>query len=130
GAGILLFLPPQERRNNTARDAGLAARPLPVIVTQPQFAAGLLCAVGSYALMSFMMTGAPLAMVGCGFSPDEAALGISFHIMAMYAPSFFTGSLIARFGKETIVALGLALLAICAVVGLSGLELWQFWSAL
>ena len=51
--------------------------------------------------MSFVMTGAPLAMVGCGFSPDEAALGISWHVMAMFAPSFFTGALISRFGKET-----------------------------
>ncbi|MEP4861144.1 MAG: MFS transporter, partial [Alphaproteobacteria bacterium] len=74
--------------------------------------------------------GAPLAMVGCGFSPDEAALGISWHVMAMFAPSFFTGRLIARFGKETIVATGLILLVGCAVVALSGIALWQFWSAL
>src|SRR5690606_27667858 len=97
----------------------LPARPLGEIVRQPLFAAGLLCAVGSYALMSFLMTGAPLAMVGCGFTPDEATLGISWHVMAMYAPSFFTGGLIARFGKERIVALGLAMLVACAIVGLS-----------
>ena len=97
---------------------------------QPQFAVGLLCAVGSYALMSFVMTGAPLAMVGCGFSPDEATLGISWHVMAMFGPSFFTGALIARFGKETIVATGLLLLIACAVVALSGIELWQFWTSL
>ena len=76
------------------------------------------------------MTGAPLAMVGCGFSPDEATLGISWHVMAMFAPSFFTGRLIARFGRETIVAVGLLLLIGCAIVALSGIQLWQFWSAL
>lgn len=106
------------------------ARPLREIVAQPQFATGLLCAVGSYSLMSFVMTGAPLAMVGCGFSADEATLGISWHVMAMFAPSFFTGALITRFGKETIVATGLVLLIGCGIVALSGIQLWQFWSAL
>jgi predicted MFS family arabinose efflux permease len=106
------------------------ARSLAEIAAQPQFSVGLLCAVGSYALMSFVMTGAPLAMVGCGFSPDEATLGISWHVMAMFGPSFFTGALIARFGKETIVATGLIILIACAVVALSGIELWQFWTSL
>ncbi|TIY08407.1 MAG: MFS transporter, partial [Mesorhizobium sp.] len=106
------------------------ARPLSEIVTRPRFVAALFCAVGSYALMSFVMTGAPLAMVGCGLSTDDATLGISWHVMAMFAPSFFTGSLIYRFGAERIVATGLVLLVGCAVVALSGLALWQFWTAL
>ena len=76
------------------------------------------------------MTGAPLAMVGCGFSPDEATLGISWHVMAMFGPSFFTGRLIQRFGKEVIVATGLVLLIACAAVALSGIALWQFWTSL
>jgi MFS family permease len=86
--------------------------------------------VASYGLMSFVMTGAPLAMVGCGFGTDEAVTGIQWHVMAMFGPSFFTGRLIARFGKETIVATGLVLLLACAAVALSGIELWQFWLAL
>ena len=57
-------------------------------------------------------------------------LGISWHVMAMFAPSFFTGRLIARFGVETIVAVGLILLIACAVVALSGIQPWQFWTAL
>ena len=80
--------------------------------------------------MSFVMTGAPLAMVGCGFSVTDATLGIQWHVLAMFAPSFFTGKLITRFGKETIVATGLLILIVCAVVALSGIELWQFWLAL
>ncbi len=106
------------------------ARPLREIALQPRFFVGLLCGVGTFALMVFVMTGAPLAMVGCGFSADEATLGISWHVMAMFAPSFFTGRLIARFGVETIVAVGLILLIACAVVALSGIQLWQFWTAL
>jgi MFS family permease len=130
GAVLLSFL--RVKATIAAHDEHAAepARPLWEIVRQPQFAIGLLCAVGSYALMSFVMTGAPLAMVGCGFSPDQAAIGISWHVMAMFGPSFFTGALISRFGKETIVAAGLVLLIGCGIVALSGIELWQFWTAL
>jgi predicted MFS family arabinose efflux permease len=105
-------------------------RPLSQIALQPRFIVALACAVGAFTLMTFVMTGAPLAMVGCGFSPDEATLGISWHVMAMFAPSFFTGRLIAYFGKERIVAFGMFLLIGCAVVALSGIALWQFWTSL
>ena len=130
GAAILAFLPARDGGAASATQAQEPARPLGEIIRQPLFAAGLTCAVGSYALMSFVMTGAPLAMVGCGFSPDQATLGISWHVMAMFAPSFFTGRLIARFGREKIVAAGLVLLIGCALVALSGIQLWQFWTAL
>ncbi len=130
GALLLSFLRTRSFTIGHADENDAPARPLLEIVTQPQFAIGLLCAVGSYSLMSLVMTGAPLAMVGCGFSPDEAALGISWHVMAMFAPSFVTGSLISRCGKETVVAAGLILLIGCAAVALSGIELWQFWGAL
>lgn len=131
GAAILAFLRAPAASTLAGPSAEtLLARPLGEIVRQPLFAVGLLCAVGTYALMSFVMTGAPLAMVGCGFTPDEATLGISWHVMAMFAPSFVTGRLIARFGRETIVATGLALLVGCALVALSGIQLWQFWTSL
>lgn len=130
GAMILAFLPARQAGSSHVSGAEEPARPLGEILRQPLFAIGLLCAVGSYALMSFVMTGAPLAMVGCGFSPDEAALGISWHVMAMFGPSFITGRLISRFGRETMVGVGLLLLVGCALVGLSGIDLWQFWTAL
>ncbi|UCI05962.1 MFS transporter [Mesorhizobium sp. B1-1-8] len=130
GAIVLSFLHISARTASVAQTAESDARPLAEIVTQPRFVAALFCAVGSYALMSFVMTGAPLAMVGCGLSTDNATLGISWHVMAMFAPSFFTGALIHRFGAERIVATGLVLLIGCAVVALSGLALWQFWAAL
>ncbi|MBZ9722885.1 MFS transporter [Mesorhizobium sp. CO1-1-11] len=130
GAVILSFLRLPSRTASKVDVADGDARPLSEIVTKPRFVAALFCAVGSYALMSFVMTGAPLAMVGCGLSEDDATLGISWHGMAMFGPSFFTGSLIHRFGAERIVAIGLLLLIGCAVVALSGLALWQFWAAL
>ncbi|RUX98603.1 MFS transporter, partial [Mesorhizobium sp. M7A.F.Ca.CA.004.04.1.1] len=130
GAIILSFLRLPAKASGKVEIADSDARPLAEIVTQPRFVAALFCAVGSYALMSFVMTGAPLAMVGCGLSENDATLGISWHVMAMFAPSFFTGSLIHRFGAERIVATGLILLIGCAIVALSGLALWQFWTSL
>ena len=130
GALILSFLRVPPHATTVTETVSSDARPLAEIVTQPRFVAALFCTVGSYALMSFVMTGAPLAMVGCGLSEDNATLGISWHVMAMFGPSFFTGALIHRFGAERIVAIGLVLLLGCAAVALSGLALWQFWTAL
>ena len=87
-------------------------------------------AMASYAMMNMVMTSAPLAMVGCGHSVTDAALGIQWHVLAMYAPSFFTGSLIARFGVERITGIGLALIVATAVVGISGITVAHFWTAL
>ncbi len=130
GAVILSFLRPRAAASGGPAVSDIAPRPLGEIIRQPRFAIGLLCAVGSYALMSLVMTGAPLAMVGCGFTPDEATLGISWHVMAMFAPSFVTGRIIQRFGVENVIAFGLVLLIGCAAVALSGIALWQFWTAL
>jgi MFS family permease len=129
GGAILLFLPAKTsvKAHDALTDTG---RSLREIVSQPRYAVALICAVGSYSMMTFVMTGAPLAMVGCGFSSDEATLGISWHVMAMFAPSFFTGRLIHRFGASAVVASGFALLIACSAVALSGIALWQFWAAL
>ena len=66
----------------------------------------------------------------CGFSPDDSTWGIQWHVMAMFGPSFFTGHLITRFGKEKIVAVGMLLLVSCAAVALSGISLTNFYIAL
>lgn len=105
-------------------------RPLPEIMRQPKFIASVTAALVAYGLMSFVMTAAPLAMVGCGHSIGEAALGIQWHVLAMFGPSFFTGKLIARFGKEKVTAAGLCLTALAAIVGLHGLSVAHFWIAL
>ncbi|HEY8567334.1 MAG TPA: MFS transporter [Beijerinckiaceae bacterium] len=110
--------------------ASSGGRPLGVILSQPRFIVAVAAGLTSYGLMSFVMTAAPVAMVGCGHPVGTATLGISAHIVAMYGPSFFTGGLIARFGKERITALGLVLIAAAAVVGLAGLTVAHFWTAL
>ncbi len=105
-------------------------RPLGEIARQPRFVVAVVCAVASYSAMSLVMTAAPLAMVGCGLGQDNAALGIQWHVLAMFAPSFVTGSLIARFGKEAVIAVGLLLLAACVATALAGITLINFWVAL
>ncbi len=90
----------------------------------------MLCGVVSYLLMNFIMTSAPLAMQICGLSPQSAVLGLQWHVIAMYGPSFFTGRLITRFGAPTIVAVGLALIGGAAALGLAGVDVAHFWGAL
>ena len=123
----LNFESPPTREERKRADTG---RPLIAIVRQPRFIVSVVCAVGSYALMAYVMTGAPLAMKLCGFSPDDSTLGIQWHVMAMFGPSFFTGNLISRFGKERIVASGMAMLLASAVVALLGIDIANFYIAL
>ena len=113
-----------------AAHASAAGRPLIDIVRQPQFMVAVACGVASYAMMNLMMTAAPLAMVMCNHSVSNAALGIQWHVIGMYAPSFVTGTLILRLGLRTIMASGLVLIVAAAAVGLLGIELWNFWIAL
>lgn len=113
-----------------AKRAGEATPSLAHVVRKPRFIVAAACGMASYALMNVIMTSAPLAMVGCGHSVTVATLGIQWHVMAMYAPSFVTGSLIARFGVERITGIGLALIAAAAAVGMSGLTVAHFWTDL
>src|SRR6201991_442475 len=105
-------------------------RPLFEVARQPRFIAAALCGVIAYPIMNLVMTSAPLAMKMCGLSVSDSNFGIQWHIVAMYGPSFFTGSLIARFGAPRIVALGLILEAVAAGIGLSGITAMHFWATL
>ena len=105
-------------------------RPLSEIARTPQFIVAASAGLVSYGLMAFLMTAAPMAMVGCGHSVGEAALGIQWHVLAMFAPSFFTGKLIARFGKRSITALGLVMIGLAGVMALLGLDIFHFWGSL
>ncbi len=106
------------------------SRPLAEIARTPRFIVAAACGVASYVTMNVIMTSAPLAMVGCGHSVTDATLGIQWHVLAMYAPSFVTGSLIARFGVARITGVGLVLIALAAVFGVAGLAVVNFWGGL
>jgi predicted MFS family arabinose efflux permease len=105
-------------------------RPLFEIVRQPRFIAAAICGIVAYPVMNLVMTSVPLAMKMCGLSVSDSNFGIQWHIVAMYGPSFFTGSLIARFGAPKIVATGLLLEAGAATVGLTGITALHFWATL
>jgi MFS family permease len=107
-----------------------AGRPLSEIVLKPRFIVAATCGLASYAMMNLLMTSAPLAMVMCNHSIGEAALGIQWHVIGMYAPSFFTGALILRFGLRSMMAAGLVLIAAAAAIGYAGTGLWNFWLSL
>jgi len=107
-----------------------SVRPLGEIMRNSRFIVAVVCGMASYGMMNMVMTSAPLAMVGCGHSVTDATLGIQWHVLAMYAPSFITGALIARFGVEWITGTGLALISVTAVIGMSGITVAHFWSAL
>jgi MFS family permease len=129
-ACAVLVLSLVRAHRHSAPVAAGRARPLSEITRQPRFVVAAICGVASYAVMNLMMTAAPLAMVDCGHSVGNAALGIQWHVLAMYAPSFVTGGLIVRFGATPVVATGLALLAGSALVGFAGETVAHFWLAL
>jgi MFS family permease len=105
-------------------------RPLLQIVRQPRFIAAAICGIVAYPVMNMVMTSAPLAMKMCGLNISDSNFGIQWHIVAMFGPSFVTGSLIARFGAPKIVATGLMLEAFAATIGLSGVTALHFWATL
>ena len=100
------------------------------LLRDPKIIVAIVVAMVSYSLMNLVMTSTPLAVVGCGFEQDMAADIVSAHVLAMFVPSFFTGHLIARFGAERIMSLGLIILAGAGLVALSGVELGNFFGAL
>ncbi|MBY6055332.1 MFS transporter [Leisingera daeponensis] len=128
GAALFLFLdiprPPAPSQDSPQGRSRLELLKTPVI------AVSVICAMVSYALMNLVMTSTPLAVLGCGFTEGNAADVVTFHVLAMYVPSFFTGHLIARFGVEKIVAAGLVILAGAGAVALQGVELENFFIAL
>jgi MFS family permease len=113
----------------TAAD-NAAGRPLGEIARQPRFIAAVVCGAVSYMLMTLLMTSAPLAMKFCGLPQETANLGLQWHVIGMYGPSFFTGRLINRFGAPRVVTAGLLLIAASAGAGLAGTEVAHFWLSL
>lgn len=127
GACVLAFVKIPRPAASEGKSGG---RPLMQIALTPRFFIAALCGGASYGAMNLVMTSAPLAMLACNYSVTEATLGLQWHVLAMFVPSFFTGSLILRFGVERIVVLGLALLFASAAVGIAGISLAHFWGML
>jgi MFS family permease len=105
-------------------------RPMAQIMAQPAFFVAVIGAALGYGAMNLLMTATPLAMGFCGHPYSAAASVISAHVIAMFGPSFFTGSLIKRFGVLTVMLTGAVLMVACVLIGLSGQLVANFMAAL
>ncbi len=114
----------------TASESTGGGRPLRVIARQPVFVVAAMAAALGYGIMNLLMTATPLAMGFCGHPFSAAAFVIEWHVVGMYAPGFITGSLIKRFGALRVIFAGALLMAACVAVAVSGIAIWQFWTAL
>ena len=131
--GIFLFfllrLPKQS--SNVATDANLKPkRSKRALLRDPKILVAITCGMIAYSLMNLVMTSTPLAVVGCGFTKDNANDIVSAHVIAMYLPAFFSGHLIVKFGVGRIMGLGLIILAGAGIVALNGFGLFNFFGAL
>ena len=131
--GMMLFfwldLPKGSKETPFATNAPKARNRLELL-RDPRVVVAIICATVTYSLMNLVMTSTPLAVVGCGFTKNNANDIVSAHVLAMFAPSFFTGHLITRFGVEKIIAAGLVILMGAGIVALSSVALGNFYVTL
>ncbi|MEO5620486.1 MAG: MFS transporter [Cypionkella sp.] len=128
--GMFMFALLQIPKPDRHAFAGIVARSRLELMKTPRVVVAVIVATVSYALMNLVMTSTPLAVVGCGFAKADAGHIVTSHVLAMYAPSFFTGHIIARFGVEKVMATGLTILAAAGAVAISGVDLMNFYAAL
>ena len=124
--GMLLFLAldlDNGTRDQPKIDNAPVARTRGQLLSDPNIIVAIIVALVGYSLMNLVMTSTPLAVVGCGYALDNANDIVSAHVLAMFAPSFFTGHLIVRFGVKTIMSVGLVILAVAGVSALAGVNL-------
>ena len=110
-----------------AAERGGGGRPLLQIMRQPRFVTAALGGMIGYMLMSLLMSSTPLAMHGAGHGFFDTAQVIQWHVFAMFAPAFFTGHLIRRFGTHGVMGAGAVLIALCVAINLAGFNLAYFW---
>jgi MFS family permease len=121
----LVHVPPP-----TPEERSGQGRPLSVIVRQPVFIVAALAGAVGYGLMNLLMTATPIAMDLCRHPFTAVAIVIEWHVVGMFAPGFFTGSLIRRFGVLQVILVGIVLVALCAAIALNGITVTHFLVAL
>ncbi len=113
-----------------AQQAASGGRPLGEIMRQPVFIVAAAAGALGFGVMNLLMAATPIAMQICGLPFSDVALVLEWHVIGMFAPGFFTGHLIKRFGTLPIMAVGLALNGLCVAIALSGVDFKQFLGAL
>jgi MFS family permease len=127
GMLVLSFIdfPPRQEKHSVQ-----GGRPLSEIMRQPVFVVAAACGALGYGVMNLLMAATPIAMQQCTLPFSDAALVLEWHVIGMFAPGFFTGALIKRFGTLPIMGVGVALNLVCVAIALSGVELQHFLVAL
>jgi MFS family permease len=125
-----LFLMQLDIPGLTKEERSDSGRPLGEIMRQPVFVVAVLAAMLGYGIMNLLMTSTPLAMLAHDHHFDDAAFVLQWHIIGMYGPSFFTGSLIQRFGVLNVIFAGIVLMFVCFLAALAGTGVLNFWAAL
>jgi MFS family permease len=110
-------------------ERAVSGRPLLQIIAQPRYLIALACSMVGWGVMVLLMSSTPLAMQVCNHAFDDTAFVIQWHVVGMYAPSFFTGHLIRRFGLANILLMGAVLQAAAVTANLTGIEVWNFLAA-
>lgn len=129
--GMLRDMPVHTAATGAAAEAAaLPARPLGEIMRQPIYIAALANNLIGFMVMMFVMTATPIAAVACGHSIDDGAHIIEWHLVGMYAPSFFSGHLVKRWGVVPVLLIGIAMSAMCSVLALMSTSLPFFYAAL
>ncbi len=114
----------------TVEERSGGGRPLSVILRQPVFIVAALAGAVGYGLMNLLMTATPIAMDFCRHPFASVAVVIEWHVVGMFAPGFFTGSLIRRFGVLNVILAGIVLIALCVAIALNGITVTHFLVAL
>ncbi len=121
---LIKFPPPTINKIN---DSG---RPLLEIIKQPTFIVAVICGMLGYGVMTYVMTATPLAMNHHQYDFSETAFVIQWHVLAMFGPSFFTGTIIQKVGVMKVLITGTVLALVCMLVNLNGNSMTHFWIAL
>ena len=124
---ILVFL---KLPKPTVEEISGHRRSWPELLRQPRMVVAMAAAIISYAMMNFMMTAAPVAMIGCGFTKYDASWVLQWHVLAMFVPSFFTGHIIKLWGAERVIVLGMVLLFAAGIVAIFDITFGNFAVAL
>ena len=128
--GVLLIQWPLRVPRVTQDSCAQEPRKLPEIIKQPAFITAVVCAMIAYGTMNLLMVATPLAMDHRSMNFNQTATVIQWHIVGMFAPSFFTGNLIQHFGVLRIMFIGALFLLACVIINLVGSSYWHFLSAL
>lgn len=113
----------------SVEDRRSSGRPMLEIMRQPSYIVALISSMCGYGVMTLVMSATPLAMLACGFHFNDSAAVIQGHVVAMFLPAFFTGSLIVRFGAAPIIMTGAVIQIGCALVNLAGVDFMNFFIA-